>query len=153
MWANSHIPEYLVLFDGVCNLCDRSVQFIIRHDNQARFRFAALQSAYTKQLLQELPALQSVVQLDDKTSEILQTGSIVFICQGKIYTQSTAVIEILRRLPFPYKMANIFKVFPKSWRDPLYQYIARHRYAWYGKKNACMMPSPDLTKRFMDDGK
>ena len=127
----------VLLFDGVCNLCNRTVQFLLRHDRRAVLRFAALQSETGVQLLREAgfqgPALDSVV----------------LIANGRLFTHSDAVLETARLLGFPWSLAYGFKGVPRAIRDAVYRRVARNRYAWFGKRDHCLMPTPDLKARFL----
>ena len=152
MPANSPsiLPERLLLFDGVCNLCDRSVQFVIRHDPQAKFKFAALQSVYAQRVLKAYPALHNMADQKGRHKQ----GSLIFILRDKAYTRSTAVLKIAAELGYPWKFSRILFILPKALRDLVYNYIARHRYRWYGRKDSCIIPAPELKARFMDqDGR
>lgn len=140
------IPQRLLLFDGVCNLCDRSVQFVIRHDRKGKFKFASLQSAYAEQILKKYPEIAPF----NKTGNNPDWGSIVFILKGKAYTRSAAVLKVMEELGFPWKIAAVFYILPSVFRDALYNFIAKNRYRWYGKKDSCMIPTPELRDRFMD---
>src|ERR1017187_9056949 len=124
----------VVLFDGVCNLCNRSVQFIIARDPAAYFRFAALGSEAAQRLLGE-----SVLRgpLPD---------SVALIERGRVYTRSAAALRIARRLRFPWPLVCALIVVPRPLRDQVYDLIARNRYRWFGKRDACMMPTPELRK-------
>lgn len=127
----------IVLFDGVCNLCHGTVQFIIQVDHRARFRFASLQSDAGARLLKESgyqgPPLDSVV----------------LVYRGKLWTHSDAVLEIARLLGKGWALAYTFKLIPRSIRDSIYRWIAKNRYAWFGKKESCMLPTPNLKSRFL----
>lgn len=127
----------IVLFDGVCNLCNRSVMFIIRHDPDAVFRFAALQSDAGRQALSMLNQAQENV------------SSIVLLQGQKVFTHSTAALSIARQLKGPIKFAYAFIIIPRFIRDAVYNWIARNRYRWFGKKDQCMVPGPDLLRRFI----
>ncbi|RQO31415.1 hypothetical protein DBR32_05480 [Taibaiella sp. KBW10] len=133
---NPVIPsgKALVLFDGVCNLCSSSVQLIIRNDTKDYFRFASLQSEIGAQVLQQ---------------SNIHTDSIVLVEQGRIYTQSSAALCIARRLKGLYPLLYGFMIIPKLLRDAVYGFIARNRYKWYGKKEACWIPSPELKNKFI----
>ncbi|SDZ75756.1 Predicted thiol-disulfide oxidoreductase YuxK, DCC family [Arachidicoccus rhizosphaerae] len=146
------VPDLLLLFDGVCNLCDRSVQFIIRHDPKAKFKFASLQSDYTRRLVQGAlkEALTPIMQPECQKNAEASLRSIILIKNGQVFDRSTAVIKVLSLLGFPWNLATIILILPRALRDPLYNYIARHRYKWYGKKDRCMVPTPELKTRFMD---
>ncbi len=127
----------VVLFDGVCNLCHRSVQFIVKRDPGRRFRFAALQSERGRQLLTRhgLPpeGLESLVLIDG----------------GLSYTKSDAALRIAGRLPAPWPILATALVIPRPLRDGLYGVIARNRYRWFGRKDSCLVPSGDLADRFL----
>jgi predicted DCC family thiol-disulfide oxidoreductase YuxK len=127
----------IVLFDGVCNLCSGSVQFIIRRDPKALFRFASLQSPVGERLRGELgidPALDSVLLVED----------------GRWYKESDAALRIAHGLGGPWKLLGIFRLIPKSLRDHAYLLIARNRYRWFGKMEACWLPTPELRGRFLN---
>lgn len=128
---------FYVLFDGVCNLCNSTVQFIIRNDRRGRFRFAALQSEAGRELLQQY-------QLPEKA-----LNTVVLIAGGRAFTRSTAALEIARRLDSAWPICYAAVVLPPFLRDSVYDFIARNRYRWFGKQEACMMPSPELKQRFL----
>lgn len=127
----------VVLFDGVCNLCNGSVQFILKRDPQARFRFASLQSEAGRSLLVEHgldpDALSSVVVVED----------------GRVWQESSAALRIARHLPGAWKLLRIFTVIPRPLRDAVYRLIARNRYRWFGKSETCWLPTPELKGRFL----
>lgn len=127
----------LVLFDGVCNFCNATVNFLIRQDKAARLRFLPLQSEFGQQLLEEynLP----------KT----HFDSFVFIKKGKAYISSSAGLKVIRELPWYWKWVQALWVIPKPIRDALYNFIARNRYRWFGRKDQCMIPTPELRNRFI----
>lgn len=128
----------IVLFDGVCNLCNASVQWIVRRDRAARFRFAALQSAAGR------AALAATGPLDT------QPDSVVLIHEGRRHLRTDAALHIARLLGFPWSLCAIFLLVPRFLRDPAYRLIARHRYRWFGKSESCMVPTPALRARFLD---
>jgi predicted DCC family thiol-disulfide oxidoreductase YuxK len=127
----------VVLFDGVCNLCNGTVQFIIARDPSARFHFAALGSEAAQRVL-----------ADAGVSGPLP-DSVALVEGGQVYTRSNAALRIARRLPFPWPMMAGFMVVPRPLRDMVYDLIARHRYRWFGKRDACMLPTPEIRKRFL----
>ena len=129
--------ETIVLFDGVCNLCNGSVQFLLRRDRRRRFRFAALQSAAGQALLEEygLP------------TQILPT--IVVLEGGRARVRSDAALHLARRLPWPWPALAVFRILPRPLRDALYDFVARHRYRWFGRTESCMLPTPDVADRFL----
>ena len=131
--------EYpVVLFDGVCNLCTASVQFVIRHDKKKLFRFAALQSTTGQALLEQnnLPGTTF--------------NSFVLIENNKVYTRSSAALRLSRRLNGILPLLYGFMIVPKFIRDGVYNLIARNRYKWFGKTETCLIPSPDLQARFLN---
>jgi len=127
----------VVLFDGVCNLCNGSVRFIIARDPAARLRFAALQSQAAQRLLVECgirgPLPDSVALIED----------------GCVYTRSAAALRIARYLSFPWPLMWVLMPVPRALRDLIYDWIARHRYRWFGRRDACMIPTPELRARFL----
>lgn len=127
----------LVLFDGICGLCEKSVNFIIAHDPNRTFRFAPLQSEVGRQLL-----LQH--QLD---ADALQT--VVLIESDRTYTRSTAALRIVRRLRWPLPLLSILIAIPPPLRDAVYDWIARNRYRWFGKHQTCQLPTPATAHRFV----
>ena len=126
-----------ILFDGVCNLCNGFVQFVIRRDPQARFRFAALSSEPAMRLLQEVGALSQV------------PDSIVLVQDGTLYFRSDAALRIARGLTFPWPLLSVFRVVPRFVRDGVYDFIAARRYRWFGRREVCLVPTPDLKRRFL----
>jgi predicted DCC family thiol-disulfide oxidoreductase YuxK len=136
---STHQFHPVILFDGVCNLCNGFVQFVIARDPEARFRFASLQSNAAGALLngriQNGPVPDSVWLVED----------------GRIYTQSTAALRVARGLGFPWNLSYGFIIVPKPLRDAVYDWVASNRYAWFGKRDVCMVPTPDLRDRFLDD--
>lgn len=130
----------VVLFDGVCNLCNGTVQFIIRHDPQARFQFASQQSEAGQRLLS---------QYGIQTSRAL-ADSVVVIEDGRVYFESDAALHILHRLGGFWGKLYVFRFLPRPFRDWLYRLVARNRYAIFGKQESCMMPTPELRQRFLE---
>lgn len=129
----------IILFDGVCNLCNNSVQFVIKRDKKDIFRFAALQSDPGQQLLKE------------RGIDPEETDSIVLIEPDMAYyTRSQAAIEIASELGGGWPLLRIFEhILPRTLRDGLYNFIARNRYKWFGKKDQCMIPTPELKAKFL----
>lgn len=142
---NLNIPQRLLLFDGVCNLCNRSVQFVIHHDPAGKFKFAALQSPYAEKVLKDFPEVSWA-----NRPEQHNWRSIIFILNGRCYTKSSAILKVMSLMKFPWKFAVVFYIIPRPLRDALYNFIAKRRYHWFGKKDSCMVPTPELQARFMD---
>jgi predicted DCC family thiol-disulfide oxidoreductase YuxK len=129
----------IILFDGVCNLCNSVVQFVIARDPRARFRFAPLQSEAAAARLHQFLAHQSA------------SDSIVLVENDRVYTRSAAALRIARGLRFPWPLAFLFIAVPRPLRDWLYGIVAQHRYHWFGRREACMVPTPELRNRFLSD--
>ena len=128
----------LILFDGLCNLCSGSVQFVVGRDPAGRFQFAPLQS----------PTAQRVLQEHGVTASL--PDSIVLVEDGQVFTRSTAALRIARRLPFPWPLLAVFIAVPRPLRDGIYSLAARYRYRWFGKLDRCMIPTPAVRSRFLD---
>ena len=129
----------LILFDGVCNLCNRSIQFIIKRDKKDVFRYAALQSKIGQQLVAERGIDTSKVD-----SIILIEPNIAY------YTKSTAALEIGKSFGGGWKLLALFEWIPRPIRDWVYDRVAKNRYRWFGKKEDCMIPTPELQAKFLD---
>jgi predicted DCC family thiol-disulfide oxidoreductase YuxK len=127
----------VILFDGVCNLCNGSVQFVIKHDKKNLFSFASLQSESGQKLLEaySLP----------KT----EFNSFVLIENGKAYTKSNAALMVAKKLHGPVRFLYGLKIVPAFIRNAVYNLIAKNRYKWFGKKDSCMIPTPSLQTRFL----
>ncbi len=138
---SSHRP--IILFDGVCNLCNSTVQWLIERDKEGRFRFATLQSNAARRELEELIGTDEIDALPD---------SIVLLDSDGVYTRSAAAIRIARALGSPYALLGLGALVPRPLRDAVYNLIARHRYRWFGRRDTCMIPTPDLSARFLDAG-
>lgn len=130
--------EAIILFDGVCNLCSGSVQFVIKRDPAAFFKFASLQSDFGQQQLQRFG-------LDQKSFH-----SIILIHGDKVYQRSDAALEIVKKLGGAWPILYGFKIMPRFLRDAGYNLVSRNRYKLFGKKDACWIPTPELKARFKD---
>ena len=131
------IREPVLLFDGVCNLCERCVRFVIRRDPAGRFRFASLQSPYARELLTNVTEADSAL------------NSVVLIVNGEVYLKSSAMLQAARCLRWPWPLAGVFFIVPRFIRDAIYEWIGGHRYDWFGKKAECWVPTPELRDRFL----
>ncbi|WP_155925813.1 thiol-disulfide oxidoreductase DCC family protein [Bacillus sp. UNC438CL73TsuS30] len=129
--------ERIVLFDGVCNLCNHSVQFIIKRDVSRKFKFASLQGETGNRIITKYGLAPDL-------------NSFVLIENDKVYMKSTAALRVCRELKGAWKLFAILMIIPTNSRDYIYDIIAKNRYTWFGKKNSCMLPSPELKKRFLD---
>ncbi|SOC40673.1 thiol-disulfide oxidoreductase DCC family protein [Ureibacillus acetophenoni] len=126
----------IILFDGECNFCDASVQFIIKRDTNKVFQFASLQSDIGKGLLNKYNAPENL-------------DSFVLIDGDKYFLQSTAALRVCKDLKGAYKLLYFFVIVPKPMRNFVYQFIAKNRYKWFGKNESCMIPSPEDRQRFL----
>jgi predicted DCC family thiol-disulfide oxidoreductase YuxK len=126
----------IILFDGVCNFCNGVVTFIIKHDKTMVFRFAALQSAAGQALIEKFHLPSSF-------------DTFILIQNGKAYTKSTAALHLYNQLSWLWKWTQLFWVIPRPIRDSAYNIIARNRYRWFGKREECMVPTPELRSRFI----
>jgi predicted DCC family thiol-disulfide oxidoreductase YuxK len=127
----------IILFDGVCNLCNGFVDFIIRFDKHKKFKLGALQSKEGLSFLEEYGRSEHAL------------SSVVLIYSNNFYTESRAVLEIFRLLGGFWKLFYVFILIPAFLRDPVYRWIAKNRYAWFGQKNSCRMPDPETRARFI----
>ncbi|GAA4702322.1 thiol-disulfide oxidoreductase DCC family protein [Brevibacillus fulvus] len=129
----------LILFDGICNFCNGWVNFLLKHDRAGYFRFAPLQSAAAQRVLQTHRLPQD------------QLASVILIEGGRCFVESDAVIRICRRLPGVWKLFAILRFIPRSWRDGAYRWVARHRYRLFGQRERCMIPTPEVRNRFLNE--
>ncbi len=132
---NSNRP--ILFFDGVCNLCNASVNFVLKKDKKKQFLFASLQSDVARKILLH-------------KNQKINMDSIVLLKDDMVYTKSDAALLIFKEFGFPYNIMAVFKVIPKTIRDRVYDFIAKNRYKWFGKKDTCMVPSNDVLERFLD---
>jgi predicted DCC family thiol-disulfide oxidoreductase YuxK len=123
--------ELVILFDGICNLCNSSVQFVITHNSKGNFKFAALQSSIGQLYLHQL-------------------HSVILIKNGILFQKSSAALEIARDLDGLWPALYGLKIVPRILRDGVYMFVAKNRYTWFGKQDACMMPTPELKSRFIE---
>ncbi|WP_291073239.1 thiol-disulfide oxidoreductase DCC family protein [Empedobacter sp. UBA5987] len=128
----------IILFDGICNLCNQSVQFVIEHDKKNQFQFASLQSDFGQNFLKE------------NNLDATKFDSIVFIEDDKFYTKSSAALKISKYLDGITSLLTIFMIVPKPLRDVVYSFIAKNRYRWFGKQESCWLPSLELKAKFLD---
>jgi predicted DCC family thiol-disulfide oxidoreductase YuxK len=131
------VSERIVVFDGVCNLCSRSVRFMLKHDVHGKLRFASVQSPVGRELLER----NGVDALDPQT--------FLLIDGGRVYVRTDAALEIAKDLG-GWRWLQVFRVVPRGVRDWLYGYVARNRYRWFGKREACFVPTEEQRARFLD---
>ncbi len=130
--------QAVILFDGVCNLCNGAVQFILRRDRAAYFRFASLQGQSGSALLAE-------------HGQVNDLSSMVLIEDGQLYTKSDAALRICRHLGAAWPILTLLRVIPRPIRDLVYSFVANRRYRWFGQSQSCMLPSPEQRARFLED--
>ncbi len=132
------VAEPVILFDGVCNLCNAWVRFVVRHDPAGIFRFAAQQSATGQVMIQK------------HFGTCAQLSSVIRVVGDTVYTESAAVLEIFTRLAPPWSwIAQVVRIIPRQLRDNCYRFVVRHRYRWFGRTEMCQVPSVDLMSRFI----
>ena len=134
---NSSEKKSIILFDGMCNFCNTSVNKIIKYDKKNVFKFAAIQSDAGKKLLTEL------------SIDTLKIDSILLIENNTLFAKSTAVLKIAKQLSGLYKLGYAFIIIPLFIRDTIYNFIAKNRYKWFGKKESCMIPSIEVREKFL----
>jgi predicted DCC family thiol-disulfide oxidoreductase YuxK len=130
-------PSHIILFDGVCTLCESSVRFIIKHDKAGLFKFTQAQSVIGQQM-------QSDLDMD-----ALASGTLILIKNGKAFCKSDAALEIAKDLTGPWKALICFKIIPACLRNAVYDVISRRRYRWFGKRDTCMIPDEAFKERFL----
>ncbi|TGK84391.1 DUF393 domain-containing protein [Leptospira montravelensis] len=133
------LPEKskIVFFDGVCHLCMGSVQFLLKRNQKENLYFSAIGS----EVFHSLIPINMVSKLPD---------SILYWKEGELYVESDAILQLVTELKFPWFLLIGFRFVPRFIRNFLYRYIAKHRYNWFGKAEVCMIPSPNIKKRFLD---
>lgn len=132
-------PFQVVLFDGDCTLCNHTVDFLIRNDRAGKLQFASLQSEAGRRLVDAFGLQGASERLD----------SVVFINGTRAYTHSDAALQIARSLDGLWPVLGVFLLVPRALRDVVYRFVARNRYRWFGKTQACRMPTPELLRRFL----
>lgn len=128
----------IILFDGVCNLCDSAVQFVIKYDKKDVFRFVALQSDLGQEILKHIG-----INTKNIDSIILYEPGVAY------YYKSAAALEISKNLGGFFHLGTIFRIVPTGICNQIYDYVAKNRYKWYGKKESCMIPTPELKSKFL----
>ena len=131
------MEQPVIVFDGFCNLCNASVDFVMRRDLNGLFQFAPNQSEAGEVIV-------SQADLDE-----IEADTIVLWEDGSTYVRSTAVLRIARRLPFPWKLAYVFIIIPRPIRDFFYRMLASNRYRLFGKRDTCRIPTPEERTRFL----
>ncbi len=125
----------IVFFDGVCNLCNGAVDFLLRFDRTGQLKFAPLQGESARELL---------------SPHVRQLDSIVFYCDEQVLTRSSAAFALMKYLSWPWRWFKIFKILPRAATDWIYQRVAANRYRWFGKRDTCRLPSAREKVRFLE---
>jgi predicted DCC family thiol-disulfide oxidoreductase YuxK len=131
---SGEINRPVLFFDGVCNLCNTSIQFVLRHEQNEELLFSPLQSEIAQRLLPSVPG---------------DSDSLILYKNGKIFCLSNAALLVAKYLKSPYRFLAVFLIIPAFIRDPIYRFIARNRYRLFGKSSTCMLPDPSLASRFI----
>ncbi len=136
----NNFPEHkqLILFDGVCNLCNNTVQYVIKHDKKDVFMFAPLQSEIGKQIVEQF-------SIDTKNVDSI----LLYSKENGLKSKSSAALQISKQLGLPINLWSVFLIVPVFIRNWVYDYVAKNRYKWYGKKEECMIPTPELKSKFL----
>lgn len=134
-----NIQQPVILFDGVCNLCSNVVQFVIKKDTKDLFRFASLQSSFGEEVLQKFHLPPNAL------------NSFILLQHGKVYTKSTGALMVAKQMHGLWPLLYCFIIVPKFIRNAVYNYIANHRYKWFGKKEECWLPTPKLQQKFINN--
>lgn len=131
--------QRIILFDGICNLCTSAVKFVLKRDKNSVFKFASLQSDAAKRLLNDMEVSDS------------DSGTIVLFDNGKVYTRSTAALKVCKHLSGLWPLMTVFMIVPRFIRDWVYNLISKNRYRWFGKRDTCMIPSPEVKNKFLNE--
>jgi predicted DCC family thiol-disulfide oxidoreductase YuxK len=134
---NQELPFPILLFDGMCKLCNQSVQWLLLHDKKGLFHYASLQSDLGQKLLQEYG-------LDPECLD-----SAVLVEKDKVLLRSDVALAMVRHLGLPWSLAYAFKIIPRPIRDAVYNWVAHNRYRWFGRQDSCLLPRPEWEARFL----
>ena len=139
MTSDTHIQSPIILFDGVCNLCNAAVKFIIKRDKKNVFRFASLQSAFGREVLKKFNLSAHAY------------NSFILFDRGELFSKSTAALMVARQLSGGWPLIYCFMIVPRFIRDAVYNLFANNRYKWFGKENECRAATPALKSKFVDE--
>jgi predicted DCC family thiol-disulfide oxidoreductase YuxK len=131
--------DHVVFFDGVCNLCSESVQFIIKNDHKNVFKFSSLQSEFAQKTL-----------VNKNITEISNSRTIILLTNNNTFAKSDAVLRITRYLKFPFNLLYVFIIVPPFIRNAVYDFVSKNRYRWFGKKAECWIPDETLKYKFIN---
>ena len=135
---NFEVDKSVLLFDGVCNLCNTAVQTVIKNDPDRHFKYASLQSGFG----------QSVLRKTGRDTE--DFDSFILLHGNKVYDKSSAALRVASKMKLPWSLFYPFIILPKFLRDAVYTLVAKNRYKWFGKRDECMIPSPELKALFLN---
>ena len=127
----------VIIFDGICHLCCGWIRYLIRKDKTMKFRFATIQSETGQKVLNEVPENEKMME------------SIIYVKGNQYFRESSAILEILTDIGGFWKIVVVLKLIPKAIRDKIYQFIAKRRYRYFGKRTTCLLPTPENKKRFL----
>jgi len=133
----------IILYDGVCNLCDFTVRFILPRDSKGVFSFASLQGKFAEETAKTNTLVRSAIGTHSPETLLL-------LDDGQIYERSSAVLRIVSHLRFPWNLLGVLRIIPRPIRDAIYGLIARNRYRWFGKQDTCLLPRAEWKSRFLD---
>jgi predicted DCC family thiol-disulfide oxidoreductase YuxK len=136
--TDARVEGAVIVFDGVCALCNRWVRFLLRFDRRGRYRFAAMQGTHGRALLQ-----QHGLDPDDPLSFLL-------LDRGRAWTDTDAILQVVGGLGGAWRIVTVLRVLPRAWRDGAYRVLARNRYRWFGRHDRCYLPAPEQAARFLD---
>lgn len=139
----------ILLFDGVCNLCNAAVRFVLNNDRTGRIMFASLQSEVGRALVGPVDVAGTLV--DPPGHAVANDpGTFVFVEDGRRYDRSTAALKVARHLGGMWPLLGVFEVVPVGIRDAVYDFVAARRYGWFGRTDACRLPTPEESSRFLE---
>lgn len=141
--------EPVLLFDGTCNFCDGAVHFVIDHERGNTLKFAAIQSDAGRALLDRHASPEEAKLLREGATGDGDPDSMALVEDGRVYTYSSGALRTARYLRWPWRALAVFVIVPRFLRDAVYRWFARHRYRWFGKTDACRVPTPELRARFL----
>jgi len=141
--AGTDTSHPVLLYDGFCGFCNKSVQLILRHDRQKTMFFAALQSDYGKSILTRHPELKGI-------DSLVFVEPLDFAYLEQVFVRSDAALSVAAYLGGPWRLALVAHIIPRSVRDYLYDQFAKRRYRWFGKHDVCLLPAPEMRARFLD---
>ena len=135
--GDSNYPRPIILFDGICNLCNSTINFIIEHDKKKIFLFSTLQSEFGNQIVNQFFLSQE------------KYNTVILLFESSVYLRSEAFLKIIKILGFPWLLLAILRIIPTKLLDSIYLFISVKRYSWFGKRDNCMIPDDSIKSRFL----